>query len=41
MTIEVLLTAGEFIRFTVFDTFKRKKVHRSPLTFATLLGISG
>ena len=41
MTIEVLLTAGEFVRFTVFDTFKRKKVHRSPLTFATLLGISG
>lgn len=41
MTIEVILTAGEFIRFTVFDTFKRKKMHRSPLTFAILLGISG
>lgn len=41
MSIEVILTAGEFIRFTVFDTFKRKKMHRSPLTFAILLGISG
>lgn len=41
MTIEVILTAGEFIRFTVFDTFRRKKMHRSPLTFALLLGISG
>ena len=41
MTIEVTLTAGEFLQFTLFDTFRRRKMWRSPVTFAGILGFSG
>jgi len=41
MNIEVTLTPGEFIRFTMFDTFRRKKMWRSPVTFASIMGFSG
>lgn len=41
MTIEVILTAGEFLRFTMFDTFRRKKMGRSPAIFSGILGTCG
>lgn len=41
MKIEVILTAGEFLRFTMFDTFRRKKMWRSPATFSGILGTCG
>lgn len=41
MEIEVILTAGEFLRFTMFDTFRRKKMWRSPATFSGILGTCG
>ena len=41
MTIEVHLTAEIFRRFTLFDTFKRRKMWRSPAIFAAILGVSG
>lgn len=37
MRIEVFLTAAEFCRFTMFDTFRRRKMWRSPVTFAAIL----
>lgn len=37
MTIEVDLTAEEFKRFSLFDTFRRRKMWRSPVTFASIL----
>ena len=41
MTIEVNLTAELFRRFTLFDTFTRRKMWRSPAIFAAILGASG
>ena len=41
MTIEVTLTAEVFKRFTLFDTFRRRKMWRSPAIFAAILGVSG
>ena len=41
MTIEVNLTAELFRRFTLFDTFTRRKMWRSPAIFAAILGVSG
>ena len=41
MTIEVNLTAAIFKRFTFFDTFIRRKMWRSPATFAGILGVCG
>lgn len=41
MKIEVVLTPGEFMRFTMFDTFRRKKVWRSPAIFSGILGTCG
>lgn len=38
MKIEVFLTEGIFRRFTMFDLLKRKKMWRSPATFAAILG---
>ena len=38
MTIEVNLTAEEFKRFTLFDVLRRRKMWRSPATFAGILG---
>lgn len=40
MCIEVFLTAGEFCRFTIFDTFRRKKMWRSPAIFAAIMSVS-
>lgn len=37
MTIEVNLTADEFRRFSLFDTFRRRKMWRAPVTFASIL----
>lgn len=37
MTIDVKLTAEEFKRFSLFDTFRRRKMWRSPVTFASIL----
>lgn len=37
MTISVTLTARVFRRFTLFDTFRRRKMWRSPTIFATIL----
>lgn len=37
MRIEVFLTAEEFCRFTMFDTFRRRKMWRSPVIFAAIL----
>lgn len=39
MTIEVNLTAEEFNRFSIFDTFRRRKMYRSPLIFASILSV--
>ena len=39
MTIEVFLTPGEFFRFTLFDTFRRKKMWQSPVIFASILTV--
>lgn len=39
MTIDVNLTSEEFKRFTGFDTFRRRKMWRSPLTFAGILSV--
>lgn len=39
MTIEVFLTPGEFFRFTMFDTFRRKKMWQSPVIFASILTV--
>ena len=41
MTIDVNLTAELFKRFTLFDTFKRRRMWRSPAIFAAILGTSG
>ncbi len=38
MTIAVTLTAEVFRRFTLFDTFRRRKMWRSPAIFAAILG---
>lgn len=38
MTISVTLTAEVFQRFTLFDTFRRRKMWRSPAIFAAILG---
>ena len=40
MRIEVFLSTGEFWRFTMFDTYRRKKMWRSPAIFATLMSVS-
>lgn len=40
MTIDVILTAEIFKRFSFFDTMIRKKMWRSPALFAAILGIS-
>lgn len=40
MTIEVTLTAEAFRRFTLFDTFRRRKMWRSPAIFAAILSAS-
>jgi len=40
MNIEVILTPGEFCRFSVFDSFRRKKMWRSPVIFASILSVS-
>ena len=40
MTIEVNLTAEEFKRFSLFDTFRRRKMWRAPVTFASILSVS-
>ena len=37
MTIAVTLTAEVFRRFTLFDTFRRRKMWRSPAIFAAIL----
>ncbi len=41
MTIEVTLIEEEYRRFLVFDTFRRKKMWRSPAIFASIMGTSG
>lgn len=38
MTIAVTLTPEVFRRFSLFDTFRRRKMWRSPATFAAILG---
>lgn len=38
MTIEVQLTPEEFKRFSRFDIFRRRKMWRAPVTFASILG---
>lgn len=38
MKIEVILTEAIFRRFTMFDMLKRRKVWKSPATFAGILG---
>ena len=38
MTIEVTLTEEIFRRFTMFDLLKRRKMWRSPVIFASILG---
>lgn len=40
MTITVTLTKEDFCRFTMFDTFRRKKMWRSPAIFAMIMSIS-
>ncbi|MBO7252483.1 MAG: hypothetical protein J6V25_07640, partial [Oscillospiraceae bacterium] len=40
MRIEVILTETLFRRFTLFDMMKRKKVWRSPVTFASIMSVS-
>lgn len=40
MTIEATLTEEIFRRFTMFDMMRRRKVWRSPVTFASILGVS-
>ena len=40
MTIEVVLTEEIFRRFTMFDMLRRRKVWRSPATFASILSVS-
>lgn len=40
MTIVVNLSAGEFKRFSRFDTFRRRKMWRSPAIFASILSVS-
>lgn len=40
MRIEVILTETLFRRFTLFDMMKRKKVWRSPATFAGIMSTS-
>lgn len=37
MTIQVDLSAGDFRRFSVFDTLKRRKMWRNPTIFAAIL----
>lgn len=39
MKIEVYLDDKTFRRFSIFDTFKRRKMWRSPVTFASILSI--
>ena len=41
MDIDVMLTADLFKRFTLFDTFKRRKMWRSPAIFAAILCTCG
>ena len=38
MKIDVMLTEALFRRFTMFDILKRRKMWRSPVTFASILG---
>jgi len=38
MKIDVMLTEALFRRFTMFDLLKRRKMWRSPVTFASILG---
>lgn len=38
MKIDVYLTEALFRRFTMFDILKRRKMWRSPVTFASILG---
>lgn len=40
MTVRVTLTAGDFSSFTLFDTFRRKKMWRSPAIFAAIMSVS-
>lgn len=40
MTIAVNLTAEDFRSFTLFDTFRRRKMWRAPVTFSLILGLS-
>ncbi len=37
MKIDVLMTDKVFCRFTIFDIFRRRKMWRSPMTFAGIL----
>lgn len=39
MTIKVLLSKEVFRRFTVFDILRRRKMWRSPVLFALILGV--
>ena len=38
MKIDVILSEALFRRFTMFDILKRRKMWRSPVTFASILG---
>jgi len=38
MKIDVMLTAALFRRFTMFDILRRRKMWRSPVIFASILG---
>lgn len=40
MTIEATLTEEIFRRFTMFDMMRRRKVWRSPVTFASIMSVS-
>lgn len=40
MTIDVLLNKDDFIRFTMFDVLRRRKMWRSPVLFALILSVS-
>lgn len=40
MRIEVYLTAKEFCRFSTFDSFRRRKMWRSPAIFAAIMSVS-
>jgi hypothetical protein len=40
MTIEATLTEEIFRRFTMFDMLRRRKMWRSPVTFASIMSVS-